>query len=76
MPKQGWIAFTDTHPDGYVVVASVLCNGRLMIDKARVESLRALLVSLIEKLAPGSLCHHDRAAGWDTGNLLRIRGAG
>ena len=55
MPKQGWIAFTDTHPDGYVVVASVLCNGRLMIDKARVESLRALVESLIEKLVPAGV---------------------
>ena len=50
MPKQGWIAFTDAHRDGHVVVALVLPKGRP--NKARVESLRAILEILIERLVP------------------------
>src|SRR6266550_5741203 len=52
MPKQGWIAFIDAHRDGHVVVALVLPKGRPMRDKARVESLRAILEILIERLVP------------------------
>ncbi len=54
MPKQGWIDFTDTHRDGHVVVALVLPEGRPTMDKARVESLRVTLESLIEKLVPSA----------------------
>jgi hypothetical protein len=50
MPKQGWIDFTDAHRDGHVVVALVLPKGRP--NKARVESLRAILEILIERLVP------------------------
>ena len=53
MPKQGWIDFTDAHHDGHVVVALVLPEGRPK-DKARVESLRLTLESLIEKLVPSA----------------------
>jgi hypothetical protein len=52
MPKQGWIAFIDAHRGGHVVVALVLPKGRPMRDKARVESLRAILEILIERLVP------------------------
>ena len=50
MPKQGWIDFTDAHRGGHVVVALVLPKGRP--NKARVESLRAILEILIERLVP------------------------
>ena len=50
MPKQGWIAFIDA----LVVVALVLPEGRPTMDKARVESLRVTLESLIEKLVPSA----------------------
>jgi hypothetical protein len=54
MAKQGWIDFSDTHCDGYVVVASVLREGRLVMDRARLESLRATLERLIERLVPSA----------------------
>ena len=54
MPKQGWIDFTDAHHDGHVVVALVFPEGRPTKDKARVESLRLTLESLIEKLVPSA----------------------
>jgi hypothetical protein len=55
MPKNGWIDFTDAHRDVHVVVALVLPKGPRMADKARVESLRAMLEILIERLRlPGA----------------------
>ena len=55
MPKQGWIDFTNAHRDGHVVVALVLPKGRPVAHRARAESLRATLESLIEKLAPAGV---------------------
>ena len=50
MPKQRWSDFNDAHRRGHVVVALVLPKGRP--NKARVESLRAILEILIERLVP------------------------
>jgi hypothetical protein len=52
MLRQAWVEFNDAHRDGHVVVGCVLRKCRSVMDKVRIESLRALLESLIEKLAP------------------------
>lgn len=52
MPMRGWLDFTDAHRDVHVVVALVLPKGRPVRDKARAETLRAMLQILIEGLRP------------------------
>jgi hypothetical protein len=55
MAKQGWIDFTDAHREGYVVVALVLPKGRPVMGRGRVESMRATLERLIERLVPSAV---------------------
>jgi hypothetical protein len=51
-PLEPLVSKHKTHRDVHVVVALVLPKGRPMRDKARVESLRAILEILIERLVP------------------------